>query len=195
MRSDAPNSRRPCFVAGAVLVAIVRTRDACTPDGHVVAARVVVAYCLSRNIWLNGRHSGQGDARQRLQRLCLFCRSINLLDVIGTHGCRLLSPRMNLPAARGDERGFDDEETATHPGGAIDCHEAGPFMFGSDRAEAMVTAPPLGQAAQSVNPIEKRPAGGWVGAACACSHAIIMRLPLRSVRKHYAACQPVRSMG
>jgi len=63
--------------------------------------------------------------------------------------------RRQNPGADFDERGFDDEETEAHPGGAIDCDEAGPFVFGSDRAEAMVAAPPLGQAAQSVNPIEK----------------------------------------
>ena len=96
-----------------------------------------------------------------------------------------------------DGRGFDDAEMRRTLAvlSTAATLTAGPLVFGSNRAEAMVTALPLGQAAQSVNPIEKRPAGGWVGAACACSHAIIMRLPLRSVRKHYAACQPFRSMG
>jgi len=95
---------------------------------------------------------------------------------------------MNLPAARGDERGFDDEETATHPGGAIDCHEAGPFMFGSDRAEAMVTAPPLGQAAQSVNPIEKNGLLAVVWAQLRVGPMLLLW------RKHYVAFQRFRSM-
>ena len=42
---------------------------------------------------------------------------------------------------------------------------AGPLVFGSNRAEAMVGAPPLGQAAQSINPIEKTACWrlGWHG--------------------------------
>jgi hypothetical protein len=42
---------------------------------------------------------------------------------------------------------------------------AGPLVFGSNRVEAMVGAPPLGQAAQSINPIEKTACWrlGWRG--------------------------------
>jgi hypothetical protein len=44
---------------------------------------------------------------------------------------------------------------------------AGPLVFASNRAEAMVGAPPLGQAAQSINPIEKTACWrlGWRGRA------------------------------
>lgn len=38
---------------------------------------------------------------------------------------------------------------------------AGPLVFGSNRAEAMVIAPQLGDAAQSVNPIEKTACWRW----------------------------------
>ena len=42
---------------------------------------------------------------------------------------------------------------------------AGSLLFGSNRAEAMVTAAPLGQAGQSINPMEKTACWrlGWRG--------------------------------
>ena len=42
---------------------------------------------------------------------------------------------------------------------------AAPLVLGSNRAEAMVGAPPLGQASQSINPIEKTACWrlGWHG--------------------------------
>jgi hypothetical protein len=64
-----------------------------------------------------------------------------------------------------DKRGFDDEETkmrrtvvALSTAAAL---IAGPLVLGSTRAEAMVTAPQLGRAGQSINPIEKTACWRW----------------------------------
>jgi hypothetical protein len=51
---------------------------------------------------------------------------------------------------------------------------AGSLLFGSNRADTMISAAPLGHAGQSISPVEKPPAGGWGGAAGACLRADII---------------------
>jgi hypothetical protein len=81
---------------------------------------------------------------------------------------------MNPPSARGDkipgqafdERDFDDGETAMRRTRvALSTAAALIAAFGSNRAEAMVGAPQLSQAARSINPIEKTACWrlGWHG--------------------------------
>jgi len=71
------------------------------------------------------------------------------------------------PSAGFDEQDFDDEETEMRRT-LVALSTAVPLiagLFGSNRAEAMVGAPQLGQAAQSINPIEKTACWrlGWHG--------------------------------
>jgi hypothetical protein len=102
--------------------------------------------------------------------------SVNLHDVAGAHTGRFY--RSHEPAfgagrqnarAGFDEQDFDDEETEMRRtlvalSTAVPLI-AGSLVFGSNRAEALVGAPQWGQAAQSINPIEKTACWrlGWHG--------------------------------
>jgi hypothetical protein len=57
---------------------------------------------------------------------------------------------------------------------------AGPLAFASNRAEAMVGAPQLSQAAQSINPIEKTAC--W-RLGLVSVRILLWRLPLRRLRR------------